>query len=78
MKCPKLLRWLCGHRGQRHAVRAVTENLNAERRKSEADTDRMRRESIRSVLSSERSRGDPIADSLRGLYRAQAKRNDPG
>lgn len=55
MKCPKVLRWLCGNRTQKRAVRSTIDRLNQETAASLEATKRLRREPITAALFPERA-----------------------
>lgn len=58
MKCPKVLRWLCGNRNQKRSVRSTINQLNEQTAASFDATKRLKRESIQSVLYPEQSSGE--------------------
>lgn len=58
MRCPKVIRWLCGNRAQKRSVRRTIHHLNEQRAASLTETKRLKRESIQSVLFPEQSSGE--------------------
>jgi hypothetical protein len=58
MRCPKVLRWLCGNRGQKRAVREATERFHRAEAESRLATQRIKRDSFSSALYPDRSRGE--------------------
>jgi hypothetical protein len=50
MRCPKVLRWLCGNWGQRRSVRSTIDQLNEQTAANLEATRRLRRDPITSAV----------------------------